>query len=161
MKRTRRQIREAFDIQQLMLHQSCAAYDTGLRFEGLRIATTVCTLVHDGGKNIHSLLSMMGLKDKMMFSSSFPKMSPEDVKKFTMLTPLIALHRFPDNHHEFVPLSHRRFLQGKKTMPVRYASFQERWNEDIIFKNEDAMLTSRQISLALRNTEGGSHYDED
>ena len=46
-------------------------------------------------------------------------------------------------------------------MRIRQLSFSEWWEKDIIAKNGQAHLTRKQLVLALRNQEGGGHYDDE
>ena len=155
MKRTDAEKYEALAVQRAMLHASCMAYDQGHHWEALRMATAVYTLVHDHGTN-RSILSQLKLKDKVTYGSSIGPINPEHIARANMFTPLVHLYR-----GEFRPLVQIGLAEGEESMSVRFLSFEEWWQREIIFKNYTATLTRRQLVLSLRNQEGGGHFDEE
>jgi hypothetical protein len=74
-------------------------------------------------------------------------------------TPLVEFERIyiPPR---FVPLI--TFFQNRNMyFPVRHLNFDAWWNQDIIFFDGPHHLTRKQLVMALRNQEGGGHYDEE
>jgi hypothetical protein len=155
------------------LAASCHAYDAGDRWEALRLATIVYTLVLDAGSN-HSILGQLGIKHKMLFMSS-AAVSADDVlnkdqypfRNKPRYTPLIEYETYKDLREKdpkfkpiphFVPVS---TYWGRRNMyPVlRELPFEDWWDSDLIFIDEDAALNRKKLVFTLRNQEGGSHFD--
>jgi hypothetical protein len=67
--RPRSEIIQAFENQRAALIASCKSYDEGLQWEATRLATTVCTLVHDNRRSV-SLLKQLGIKGSLRFVST-------------------------------------------------------------------------------------------
>jgi hypothetical protein len=137
---------------------SCAGYDAGDHSEALRLATVVYNLVHDSG-GIRSIMGLLGIKDTHMFLATNVTDGaklPAIVHRFT---PLVEFERKSIRPH-FVPLV--TYFQNRNSyFPVRDLSFDAWWNKDIIFLEGPHRMTRRQLVFALRNQEGGSHYDEE
>jgi hypothetical protein len=126
MKRTRDDLRETLTVQTQMLRTSCTLYDMGQRWEGARIATVVCTLVHDGGRNFKSIITQLGARKTFICPTSAFFITPEQLTKIHMFTPLIRLHRYKDGRRsEFHPLCLSGKLDGAKILSVRLASMEE------------------------------------
>jgi hypothetical protein len=162
------EIIRAYEAQGRFLAASCQAYDAGEKYEALRLATSVYTLVHDAGKQ-HSLLSQLGVKQEIIWiSTARPPDLPGDRGIFRSLryTPLIQYERYRDRKRyankipEFLPLSTFLAIRGERPVP-RQLPFEEWWESDIIFLDEEehAVLSRKKLVMALRNQEGGSHYD--
>lgn len=154
MRRTEHELREMLYVQTRMLNEGCMIYDRGDTWGALSIAVAAYILVHDHGDN-RSILEQLGIKDKVIYGSSVPPNDPQLIERVNMYTPLIAKHQ-----GRFYPVVRVGELRGLDTMPVRYLPFDEWWTNEIIFKNETAKLTRRQLTLSLRNQEGGGHFDE-
>ena len=137
---------------------SCRAFDEGEPFEALRLATIVYTLVHDGGK-IHSLLSQLNLKKGMLFIGSGAAVTKRILRDADRSTPLIELARPPDKY-EFVPICTYAKRRGEH-YERRELRFNRWWEEEIIFFDAENKLTRKKLVFALRNQEGGSHYDRE
>jgi hypothetical protein len=151
MKRSRDELLRALDVQQSALAASCRSYDEGNKWEALRLASATYTLVHDYGK-IRSILSQLGIKDKMKFLSSGHHVGPKVVGR---VNPLVTLELQVDRPSEYGP----RF-QTVET-PVRQVSFGQWWERDIIIKDGSAELTRKRLVFVLRNQEGGAHFDDE
>jgi hypothetical protein len=54
----------------LALETSGRNFDLGAKWEAPRLATAVYTMVHDGGRNSKSILTQLGLRATLRFSSS-------------------------------------------------------------------------------------------
>jgi hypothetical protein len=95
MPRTKADLDRAFAIQGRYLRASCDAYDAGDKWEAIRLATVVFTLVHDHG-NIHSILSQLGIKHKIIYMASGLDMPTALNRGANRYTPLIEYERYRD-----------------------------------------------------------------
>jgi hypothetical protein len=145
-------------IQRRHMQGSCKAYDAGEPYEALRLATIVHTLVHDGGK-IRSILSQMNVKHKILFIASGDIPAASLRASADRFTPLIELDR-PAFDFGFVPICTYYGRRGKH-FAMRELPFEDWWERDIIFFDDSNALTRKKLVFALRNQEGGSHYDRE
>jgi hypothetical protein len=144
-------LRRAFDNQIKALTSSCAAYDGGEDWEASRIATSIYVLVHDKGKQDQGLITQLGLKGKMDFLASG---RPVDPKNLAGDTPLVKMRVGGGRHARFLP-----FLD--EAPAKRAMGFDSWWDRDVIFRNGDdtRKITRKKLTFALRNHEGGAHWD--
>ncbi len=142
---------------------SCDAYDAGEKWEAIRLATVVYTMVHDHGR-IRSILSQLGIKHKIVYLASGLDKRAALGKGADRYTPLIEYEgyrdrkKYPDRIPEFLPLS--TFLRVRGQQPLfRELPFEDWWETDVIFFDHAQTLTRQKLVFALRNQEGGGHFD--
>lgn len=148
------ELREAFEVQKSALVASCRAYDEGEKWEALRLATTIYILVRDGGKKNRSILTQMGKRNSMEFA--VPISMGADPRNLLSYTPLVMIEiggggvNFKPRLNEFP--SGRRVLQ-----------FDEWWDRDLVYRSggDRHRMTRKKLVFALRNLDGGAHYDEE
>ncbi|MBX3496619.1 MAG: hypothetical protein KF769_10285 [Parvibaculum sp.] len=147
------ELKMALERQLKALAASCKAYDEGERWEALRLATTIHILVHDGGKNNKSLLTQLGIKDRVTFIASGRPVDPENL---VADTPMVMLRISSGEHATYLPA-----LEGHADQH-RHVTFGEWWERDLIFRSGDNKhrMTRKKLTFALRNQDGGAHYDE-
>jgi hypothetical protein len=160
MKRTRDDIAKAFAIQRKFLSASCNAYDSGQKYEALRLASVVFTLLHDGGKNSQSVFSHMGLKNKISFVSTSRMTAIPPDGTVWRITPMLELERYEGRGVEFVPLC-TYYERHQTNFFSRSLKFHDWWEKDPVFYQAGRILTRKKLVFALRNQEGGSHYDSE
>jgi hypothetical protein len=152
--RTPQEVKAAYENQLRALEASCAGYDAGNTWEAMRLAVAVYVLVNDGGRKNQSLITRMGLNRKLRFLASGPEI---DGRNLLVDQPLVALkvQRHSDDRRTciFVP------LLETQSQSHRWVSKDEWWGRDTIYKNGDLTMTRKQLVFALRNKEGGSHFD--
>jgi hypothetical protein len=141
------------DTQRAALAASCEAYDGGRRWEALRVAVSVYTIVHDSGRNNKSLLTQAGIKDRLSFICSGQYV---DGKNLGRDAPLVSIKIYGDGTAEYIPISESGFPTVSRAVP-----FQEWWERDKIFAEGQARfsLTRKRLTFNLRSKEGGAHYD--
>lgn len=148
------ELREAFEVQKSALISSCRAYDEGQKWEALRLATTIYILVRDGGKKNRSILTQIGMRDSVKFAVAIsPAASPRNLFSYT---PLVMLE-LGGGGANFVPrLS--EFPSGRRML-----QFNEWWDRDLVFRSggDQHRMTRKKLVFALRNLDGGAHYDEE
>ena len=164
MTRTRNEIIEAFIRQRRAMFASCKAYDTGEKWEALRLSVCVYNLVHDHG-SIQSLLSQLDAKQKVPFVASGHEITDQIRKIANRFTPLIEFERYKDHPPgsripEFVPIS--TFLKNRGAQPnFRMLSFEDWWETDLIFFEDKQVLSRKRLVFTLRNQEGGGHFSNE
>lgn len=148
------ELQEAFEVQKSALASSCKAYDEGEKWEALRLATTIYILMRDGGKKNRSILTQMGMKNSMEFA--VPISHAAHPRNQAVYTPLVML-RLGGGDAGFMPrLS--EFPSGRRML-----KFNEWWDRDLVFRSggNQHRMTRKKLVFALRNLDGGSHYDEE
>jgi hypothetical protein len=130
MKRTANDITRAYEIHRKALAASCKAYDRGEKWEALRLATAVYTMVHDRGA-IKSIFSQGEIKNKIVYFASGMAITEDDISKFDRSTPLIQLDGNKRGKVDFVPLCTYYKRRGL-LFAHRYLSFEDWWENDII-----------------------------
>jgi len=153
-RRSEPELRAALAVQISALLASCSSYDQGAEWEAQRIATTVHTLVHDAGKRNVSLLTQLGVKDSLRFASSTYPINPNN---YLAYTPLIVIRMGPGGGKNLPAFAMPR-------VAPRPLPFEEWWGREVVFQsgkgaNPFVTLTRKRLVFALRNKEGGSHYD--
>ena len=134
------------------LAASCESYDKGNEWEAARLATTIFTLVHDGG-SITSLLTQLGLLDSLRFISS----GRDEHDAFTTLAtpPLVGIQMNTGGQTKYYPR-----LDETRASQIRELAFKTWWSEECIFKNYPAKsleLNRARLVFALRHQDGGGH----
>jgi len=138
--RPREDLLRAFEIQGRHLKASCDAYDAGDKWEALRLATIVFTIVHDAGAN-RSILGQLDIKYKMVFVSSAFTSAADVRHKAERYTPLIEYERYREVRQknpnltiipEFVPVSTYWASRGKLAL-MRELPFEDWWESDLVF----------------------------
>jgi hypothetical protein len=154
--RTPDEIRRTFETQIAMLRSSCEAYDRGVLWEAQRIATTIFVLMHDGGKRNLSLLTHMGERSRLQYISTAYEDGPTNVLPWH---PLVSLKFGTEIETEYSP------CLDFCPPGFRRISADKWWKRDVIFHEGGLpskgrlQLTRVSLVFALRNKEGGAHYD--
>ena len=133
VQRTHQEIVRAVATQRHHTAASSTTYDAGDRSEALRLATIICNIVHDAGRT-RSILSLLGLKTKIVFMASGHEITEEIRRIVDRFTPLTELERYPKGGRDpkFVPVS--TFFKNRGMHPfLRELPFEERWQKDVIF----------------------------
>ena len=125
-KRPRAELIQLLAEHRQALAASCASYDSGNEWEAARLATTIFTLVHDGG-SITSLLSQLGLRASLRFVSSGRDVSD----KYTVLstTPLVIFETNMGRGARCIPRLDRPHSGGLLNL-----QFSTWWADEIIYK---------------------------
>ena len=141
-------------MQKSALISSCRAYDEGEKWEALRLATTIYILVRDGGKKNRSILTQMGKRNSLEFAVAISVGA--DPRNLLSYTPLVMI-KIGGGGVNFKPrLS--EFPGGRRML-----QFDEWWDRDLIYISGDNQrrMTRKKLVFALRNLDGGAHYDEE
>jgi hypothetical protein len=131
------------------LRASCISYDSGNIAEAKRIALAMRILLHDN-RSSRSLLGQLGIKEKLNYWSVLPALlhDPEARDLFAFFSALII--RFDG--------SKEPIAEPNLGSALSKCSFSEWWN-GLQVKNEDVVLTRRDIVLSVADTDGGAHID--
>jgi hypothetical protein len=147
--KSREEIVEHFNAAKSALQVSCKSFDEGNRWEAMRLATTVYSLVNDGGRNSVSILTQLGLRASLRFPSR-ANIIPGN---FVADTPLV-IFRISSQGPECLPLLNDPI--GDETKPLQF----QRWWDQTILKDGDRFDASRRsLVFSLRNQDGGAHVD--
>lgn len=135
--------------QRQALAVSCESFDKGNGWEAARLATSVFTLVHDGG-SILSLLTQLGLRAPLRFvSTGQVKDKPGLV---AASPPLLQIELNSNTGVRFRP----RF--GSFPNEMTRLQFPRWWEKEVIFKGGGSTsLTRRRLVFSLRHQDGGGH----
>jgi hypothetical protein len=148
--RPRVEVEQALEIQRKAIRSSSAAYDAGEWWEALRLATAIYVIVHDSGKKEKSILTQLGIRGRLRFAASGFQYSPTNVLRETHL---LSTRVYGDGTAEY------RALLDSAAWPLRYIQFAEWWEKELIFRDGQFKLTRKNLTLSLRNQEGGAHLD--
>lgn len=138
---------EHLEDQMSFLVASTRLYKAGNIAEAKRLATTIRVLVHDTAAS-RSLLSQMGVKDKLLWISS-GSVDPAN------LIGTFNLAFFDTRLGGFGPLP-AEFIQRIGSM----VDFETWWSEPVMKDVTGDEFSRKEIVLALANKEGGSHVDK-
>jgi len=132
------------------LRSSCDAFDQGREWEAPRIATAVANIVFDDGKRSKSVLTQLGAKHTLRYTSSISIRYPKGERALGLLIGVEMDGTGP----RFFP----NCVMGIDT-PRFDLSFANWWKETI-YQNGSAKLSRENLTRVLRNQDGGSHFDE-
>jgi hypothetical protein len=110
-------------------------------------------ILHDAKRRTVSLLTQIGVKEKIPFVSSAVPVNPNNL---LAEMPLVMV-RLTDHGADYLPLC----SVGGGPIPPRQMSFDEWWNEPIFTDRQKATLSRRTLVQTLRDQEGGSHFDDE
>lgn len=152
-KRSRSELIELYDFHRRALVASAAAYDAGEKLEALRMATSVSTLVHDGGRNNVSLLTQLGLRAGAWFMATGQPTDPRNLMRQVPLT-FTRIRTTPSG-----PIASIEPKLDDFDVQPRMIRFTHWWNDEGIFLDGSLRLTRKNLVFNLRSREGGAHVD--
>jgi len=117
----------------------------------MRLATAVYVLVNDGGRKNQSLITRLGIRRQLSFIASGTEITGNN---YLMDQPLVAVRLNGDRTCSFEP------LLGNYPERIRRLSCENWWARDQIYSYVNATMTRKRLVFALRNQEGGSHFDQ-
>ena len=151
MARTPQELEDALAEQVSALASSCKAFDAGDQWEAKRLATTLYTLLHDGGRNSRSLLGQIGRKE-ILYTSSCCGVNDSNLQADEPLT-LMWLSSVGAVH---LPIKAEiaEVVGGYKQL-----KFGKWWDEAVFKDMSKRRLSRKNLIFSLRSQEGGSHFD--
>jgi hypothetical protein len=152
--RPRAELIQALTEQRAALASSCEGFDSGKEWEAARLATTIFTLVHDGG-SIVSLLSQLGIRGSLRFVSSGMLIPGNLLNEHPLVG--IQMNNDPVPSIKALPLCTG---MPPEEIPIRHTQFPHWWAEELIFRQQGVELTRRRLVFALRHQDGGGHVGE-
>jgi len=134
------------------LRASAAAYDSGFEAEANRLAVTLRVLLYDN-KNSQSLLSLLGVKDQLLFVDT-----AREINQLNMMPTLslVSLRFTYGVGGRYEPRGNPE--DWGETMPRQSRGFEDWWKQVVIKRGEDTWVR-RQLVLVLAHKEGGAHVD--
>lgn len=145
-----------FEEQIGFLESSAAAYDAGTESEAKRLAVNLRVLLHDTGRST-SLLTHLGVKDKMAFRNTASEPHPPEV--IVMFDGGLCVIR--SNLGEGGGGS--TFVPVLDTDPERNSQpeqcFEDWWKTPILHDQEGNSFSRADFIDAVANKDGGAHVD--
>ncbi len=129
---------------------SCDSYDKGFEDEAIRLATTMRVLLHDTGQST-SLLRHLGIKNRMYFICSAPRLIPTNMVSYTGL---LILRSTVGEGGNYIHAS-----SDGSPMPNFWLGFEDWWNQ-IVIDDKNSIFTRRDLVLFAANQDGGGHIDD-
>jgi hypothetical protein len=155
-KRTRAELIQLLADQREALAASCEGYDNGKEWEAARLATTVFTLVHDGGA-IRSLLTQLGLRASLRFVSTGRWQPPPGMfSSVAFASPALVTFHADAKGMRLVP----QFQHSTDKPQPTKVQFEPWWSKEDIYDSGGMRLTRRRLVFSLRHQDGGGHVGE-
>ena len=144
---TKEDLHAQFADQTKFIQRSIQYYDDGDHSEAKRIAVSLRILFNET-RNSRSLLSLLGLENKLLLWSSGGLYTPSNLlSSWTLLSMSISGAK-----QIFQP------LLDDNLGSTFYLDFDDWWNE-VIFDDKNSQLTRRDIVRIVANQDGGAHVD--
>lgn len=137
------------------LRKSSQDFDEGDMAEAKRIAVCIRILVHD--KNSKSLLSQLGIKEKISYLNSALPFNPKNLMPYMGL--LLVSYKSDPNDTTCI---YRPLLdKGPQVKPNKeWLTFADWWEQSIILTDQKQNTFSRKdLILNVADTDGGAHVD--
>lgn len=147
-KRTHQELVQELRNQLAALRKSCAGYDEGDEWEAPRLATVVYTLVNDGPRKGVSVLTQLGIRDRIPFASYAVPNPPGNLAPWA---PLCMVHFH--GAAEYIPKLNER------PADLRRVNFKRWWAEPVFENAAGKLLTRMNLVFHLRSKDGGGHFD--
>jgi hypothetical protein len=146
----RSEIVEHYNNCKAAIEASCEGFDNGQLWEAQRLASSVYSMVHDGGKNSQSILTQLGLRASTNFTSYVPQLDKENL---IPSNPLV-LYRITIG----VGAEVRPMLDNgpRRSTTVQFPTW---WEKEFVFYHDGSGLSRRGLVFSLRNQDGGAHVD--
>jgi hypothetical protein len=146
------------------LEASCEGFDKGNQWEANRLATTIYTLLHDGG-SITSLLTQLGARSGLRFMSSGRVVDHKPNEQGEILAastpPLVMIKMSPGSTKFKARLSSTAAVPEQTQSSVQFHKW---WEDERIFKDwsgdSSLFLNRRRLIFALRHQDGGAHIGD-
>lgn len=143
------------DLNNQLLHQiqflktSSDSYDSGIKEEAKRLASTIRTLLHDT-KSSKSLLGQLDVKLKIYYFNT----AIADTK-----FGLTGIRTSTDGVNSVTEYIAPLDKLGPKRKENPWVTFPEWWKQMIVLNDGDSRFTRQDLILSLANQDGGSHVD--
>jgi hypothetical protein len=145
------------DLQEQLgfLKASAKAYDEGHEAEAKRLAATLRLLLHDT-RNQRSLLSCLGVRDKIPWSDTSHGEPPPGVMRFDAGLAVMRMVTGPDAEVTYQPV----LGEGGEDRAQPAQAFADWWDETIMSDSAGNSFSRADLVLAVCNQDGGAHIDE-
>jgi hypothetical protein len=152
IERTRAEILANLAEQRDFIRQAALHYDAGKTHYAKSIATAASVLLQDGKNRTKSIMTQLGLTDKLSYANS--------ARPLTMY-PRIALVSLKMNNSAISYIAHCQLtgFESETWSWFTQSTFKDWW-ADAIFRNEHGGVISRKgLVYSLRSQDGGAHFD--
>ena len=134
--------------------RAATAYDTGVESEAKRLATTIRVLVHDGRRPSRSLLTHLGVRDRLPWTDTGLGVLREAALTIgsglciTQMDPATGESRFAALLGNLPP---ERIHPG--------AAFADWWRDSVLTDADGTEFSRKDLVLQVANKDGGAHVD--
>ncbi|HYN45978.1 MAG TPA: hypothetical protein VES64_04735 [Allosphingosinicella sp.] len=146
--KTRTDLENELTDQLSALRDSATAYDAGKLWEAKRLAATAFILLHDGGRRTQSLLTQLGIRRGMTFTSTVKPPEANSPLPLAMINVDVV-----NGVATYAP-----FLDGQSTHRNEL-KFSKWYDERVFETGAGRPLSRKNLIYALRNQMGGGHVD--
>lgn len=148
----KKQLREQFRF----LQKSALEFDKGDESEAKRMATSIRILLHD--KRSESLLSILGIKDKIKFLNTASAYNPDNLLSHFGLAEI----NLCSNNEKTSAQYKARLDEFIKILGHEdWQSFKSWWEMIVIADRNKNKFTRKDIILNIADTDGGAHVDRE
>ncbi len=151
-KRSPEELLNLLKEQVLFIKKTCSLYDNGDEAEAKRLTPHIHILVHDDNRNIVSLLTQIGILNKLKFFSRRHPYRPTNLLSEARLCQMLL----SSEGGKYIPALDEAPLGWQEL------SFSRWWNETVIFirGNEHRELSRKNLICMMRDKDGGAHLDK-
>jgi hypothetical protein len=141
--------------EQLKALQSLAkSFGEGNTWAAKLMATVIYVICHDGWGKSRSLLTQLGVRERLLCISTAHDPQPDN-----LLTEALLLgFRFTDGNVEHFP---RFLMPPNPENPFKWIPFAEWWEQPVYCRGNEDIITRKELVLTVRSKDGGGHFDSE
>jgi hypothetical protein len=144
----------ALHDQRELLRNAAERYDGGSEAEAKNIAVRLRVLLHDT-KNSHSLLTQLGVKERLPFLDTTNVEMPLGIPHFDAGLCMIHAQLGDDGYSRYAPAMQN--MDPERSHPPQ--AFVDWWSASVVIANSGEPVCRREFVLWLANEDGGAHVD--
>lgn len=143
--------------QRELLKNAGERYDGGSDAEAKSLAVRLRVLLHDGGRNSHSLLGQLGVKERLPYLDTTPAEHPPEAPSMHAGLCMVHATLGPEGagFSRYVPV-----LDARDSLPRHPPqAFVDWWRDPVVADNEGRPVSRSDFVLWLADQDGGAHVD--
>jgi hypothetical protein len=142
---------ERLRAQRDFLTRSARAFDDGAEDEAVRLAATIRVLLYDTPGPTTSLLTHLGVKDRITYVDTASPIDPRNLAP----TPGLVMMRMSNEGASYVPVLDN--FSGQHSHPNK--PFRAWWEDPVTKDGHGNYFSRKDYILTAANKEGGAHVD--